>query len=409
MILPSSHQLTLLAQSSLAGSPNVGEGMAIRLTERGEYLLYVAHESPPMAVSIVDVSDPERPHVRWQLPAAHPHVRANSLTFAGNTLLVAQQTDAPGLRPAGLALFDLTEDPAAPQQVGFFDASGPHSQGVHFVTCMDGRHAFIATGMPDFQPRNRKDHQFLVIVDVADPREPREVGRWWLSGQRLGDQAPALERHPRFDTGFRLHHALSYPERADRAYLGYIDGGIVILDVSDMAAPTLVSQLDYHPPAPGFTHTVVPLFERELLVVSDEAIGDEGLDWPKRTWLVDVSDETAPRIVSHVPDPEGFEDLHRAGGRIGAHNLHENEPWRGTAKLVNTVATTWFSAGVRIYDIRDPHSPSEIASFIPPTPAGQRASRINDVTIDDRRIVYAGDRSNGGLYVLAYSGSLPLT
>ena len=400
--------MRLLAHSALAGAPDVGEGMAIRVTDQGEYLLYIAHESPPMAVSIVDVTDPERPRVRWQLPSEHGRVRANSLTFAGDTLLVAQQVDEPGLRPGGLALFDLTEDPVNPRRVGFFDASGLHSRGVHFVTCMDGRHAFLATGMRDFEPRNSRDHQFLVIVDVADPREPREVGRWWLPGQRADDAEPALERHPRFDTGFRLHHALSYPERPDRAYLGYIDGGIVILDVSNIARPRLVSRLNYHPPAPGFTHTVLPLFERQLLVVSDEAIGDEGVDWPKRTWLVDASDEMAPKIVSHMPDPAGFEELHRVGGRIGAHNIHENEPWRGSARLVNTVATTWFSAGIRIYDIRDPYSPNEIAAFIPATPTGQRASRINDVTVDDRGIVYAGDRLNGGLYVLAYTGGLPL-
>src|SRR2546427_8044788 len=34
------------------------------------------------------------------------------------------------------------------------------------------------------------------------------------------------------------------------------------------------SRWDYHPPFPGFCHTVVPLFERGLLVVSDEATKD---------------------------------------------------------------------------------------------------------------------------------------
>ena len=47
-----------------------------------------------------------------------------------------------------------------------------------------------------------------------------------------------------------------------------IAGGLVILDIQDMANPKLVSCFDYHPPYPGFTHTAVPLFDRGLLLVS---------------------------------------------------------------------------------------------------------------------------------------------
>ena len=408
MIPSSASGLWLVGRSDLGGFPDVGEGMAIKITASGRYLLYIAHESPPMAVTILDVTDPERPHVAWQLPSDHSRVRANSLTFAGSTLLVAQQVDEPGLMPAGLKLFDVGKDPIAPTQVGFFDTSGPQSVGVHLVTCMDATRAFLATGMPNFAPRHRKDHQFLVVIDVENPGNPHEVGRWWLPGQREGDRAQALIRHETFDTGFRLHHAIAFPERPDRAYLGYIDGGIVILDTADVAEPRPISRLDYHPPAPGFTHTVLPLFDRDLLVVSDEAIGDDGLDWPKRVWLVDAADETKPTIISHLPDPPGFDRLHAVGGRIGAHNIHENEPWPGMAKLVNTVVATWFSAGVRVYDIRDARQPREIAAYVPETPRGQRASRINDVIVDDRGLIYAGDRKGGGLYILEYTGATPL-
>ena len=143
----------------------------------------------------------------------------------------------------------------------------------------------------------------------------------------------------------RPHHTLCYPERPDRAYIGYIDAGIVILDIADKAHPKLVSRLDYHPPYPGFTHTVLPLFERDLLVVTDEATGDQGLDWPKRCWIVDARLETNPVMISSLPTPQNFGELHKVGGRIGAHNIHENEPEPGSAKLQNTVVSTWFSAG----------------------------------------------------------------
>jgi len=102
------------------------------------------------------------------------------------------------------------------------------------------------------------------------------------------------------------------------------------------------------------------------------------------------------------------ERLHREGGRIGAHNLHENEPEPGSARLFNTVVSTWFSAGLRVYDIRNPFRPEEIAAFLPETPEGQRACRINDVFVDDRGIIYACDRAKGGVYILEYTGTVPL-
>ena len=206
----------------------------------------------------------------------------------------------------------------------------------------------------------------------------------------------------------RPHHTLCYPERPDRAYIGWIDAGIVILDISDKARPKMLSRLDYHPPFPGFTHTVLPLFNRDLLVVTDEATGDQGVDWPKRCWIVDLRLETNPVMISSLPTPRDFDALHTVGGRIGAHNIHENEPEPGSAKLENTVVSTWFSAGLRVYDIADPYRPEEIAAFLPETPAGQRGSRISDVFVDDRSIIYAADRACGGLYVLEYIGKRPL-
>jgi hypothetical protein len=247
-----------------------------------------------------------------------------------------------------------------------------------------------------------------MIVDLEDRANPKEVGRWWLPGQRKGDPEGPLKRHEaQYDFGYRPHNILCFPERPDRAYMGWIDGGIIILDISDKSRPKLVSRVDYHPPFPGFTHTVLPLFDRGLLVVADEATGDEGTDWPKLLWMVDAREETNPIIISTMPNPDNFEELHRVGGRIGAHNIHENDPQPGSAILQNTVVAAWFSAGLRIYDISNPFRAEEIAAFLPETPEGQRGCRISDCFVDDRGIVYAADRARGGIYVLEYTGDVP--
>lgn len=401
------HNLKLLAQHDARGAPNLGEGMAMKI-KNGRRYMYIAHEHHPACFSIFDVTEPAAPKLLWQLPLPHKNVRGNSLAMRGDILIQAYQVNKAGLKPAGFQVYDVSK-PAEPREIAFFDLSGgPASQGVHYVSFMDGRYAHITTGAPDFEPKHPKDHQFYMIVDLANPSRPTEVGRWWMPGQRKGDPGELPPRHVDFDFAYRPHHTLCYPERPDRAYIGYIDGGIVILDISDKARPKLVSRLDYHPPFPGFTHTVLPLFDRNLLVVTDEATGDHGLDWPKRYWMVDMRVESNPVMISSMPTPENFEELHKAGGRIGAHNIHENEPEPGSAKLQYTVATTWFSAGVRVYDISDPFRPEEIAAFLPETPEGQRGCRISDLFVDDRGIIYAADRARGGLYVLEYTGKRPL-
>ena len=57
---------------------------------------------------------------------------------------------------------------------------------------------------------------------------------------------------------------------------------------------------------------------------------------------------------------------------------------------------------MRIYDTTDPFAVQEIAYFVPGapklSPAG--AIQLNDVYVDERRIVYTVDRFTGGLYTL---------
>jgi hypothetical protein len=396
----SARNMTLLAHHELNDFGNCGEGMAIQLTRDGRRVLWLAHESPPKNVTAVDVTDPRKPAVVFQSDLPHADMRSNSLDLVGNLLVVAYQTARPGLQPAGFEIFDVG-DPTRPKSVALFDASGPASRGVHHLWFVDGQYVHIASGAADFTPRNRKDDQCYRIVDVRDPTRPREVGRWWLPGTRDGDPEPPPVRHPKFDTGFRAHNTNVYPRRPDRAWIGYIDGGAVVLDISDMAHPRLVSRWDYHPPFPGFTHTLLPLFEPGLLVVSDESTADGGTDWPKLVWIVDMRDETNLVPIGTCPLPPVAEFAGR-GGRYGAHNLHENRPAPGAWVSEKVIVGTFFNGGVRAFDLSDPFRPEAVAWYVPESPRRQKqgAIQLNDVFVDDRQIVYTVDRFTGGLYVL---------
>jgi hypothetical protein len=113
-------------------------------------------------------------------------------------------------------------------------------------------------------------------------------------------------------------------------------------------------------------------------------------------------------MISSLPTPQDFGELHKVGGRIGAHNIHENEPEPGSAKLQNTGGLDMVQRGAAHLRHRRPYRPGGDCRVPPETPTGQRGSRISDVFVDDRSIVYAADRANGGLYVLEYQGKKPL-
>ncbi|WP_222129973.1 LVIVD repeat-containing protein [Bordetella genomosp. 13] len=398
---PQQSRMRLLSQHDLGGFGGVGEGIALQLAPDGRRILWMAHESAPKNFTGVDVSDPRAPRVVVQTELPHASVRSNSLEVSGNLMAVAYQVSRPGLAPAGFDLFDISV-PEQPRLLSHFDASAPHSRGAHCLWFVDGQTVHMACGDPARVPRNPKDDQVYRIVDVSSPTQPRAVGAWHLPGTMEGDAEEPPKRLPAaFDSGFRAHNTNVFPQRPDRCYLGYLDAGAFIMDISDLSNPKPVSRFMNSPPFKGFTHTALPLFNRNLLVVSDETVQDDAGDWPKLVWMVDMTDESNLVSISTFPMPPVEVHKHR-GGRFGAHNVHENTPVPGSWQSEDYIVCTFFNGGVRVYDIRDPYAPVEAAYFVPEAPAGSPVGSIqfNDVFVDDRGIVFAVDRHAGGLYAL---------
>ena len=393
--------MKLLAQHELQGFGGLGEGISMQRTRDGRRILWLAHESAPKNFTGVDVTDPLNPKVVVQTDLPHAKVRSNSLDVVGDILAVAYQTSGVNLQPAGFDLFDVSV-PESPKRISHFDASGPHSRGVHALWFVDGETVHMASGAADFKPRDPKDDQFYRIIDVRNPSKPVEQGRWWYPGTRDGDDAPPPKRlTPQFDMGYRAHNTNVFPQRPDRAYVGYIDGGAWVLDISDRSNPKPVASWQYSPPFNGFTHTVLPLFSRDLLIVSDECVLDDGADWPKLVWVLDNRVETNPVPIGTFPAPP-YDGFAKRGGRFGAHNLHENLPVDTSWKSDSIIVGTFFNAGVRAYDVSDPFQVKEVGYFVPGAPklSPVGAIQLNDCFIDDRGLLFTVDRFAGGLYVL---------
>lgn len=390
------HNMRLVGHSNLGGK---GDGMHVNVVNGRAYVGHMGHTDA--ATSVVDVSDPRQPRMVNQLPR-RPGTHSHKVQIVDDILLVNHernpwepQTTAGATWSAGVEVFSL-RDPDQPRSIGFFDTPG---KGVHRMTYWTAPYAYVTgsdTGFID---------QFLRIVDLSEPTRPREVGRWWFAGQNTGaGEQPSwtpIEGHGLHaapgEKRVALHHALV---RGDRAYCGWWDAGLVILDISQLSQPRLVSHLDFGSDVSGATHTAFPVPGRDIVVVTDEQLGNNCEGMLKHVRVVDISNERQPRVISTFPTPEG--DYCARGGRFGPHNVHEMRP--GTWQDHNTIYVTYFNAGVRAFDISDPHAPREVAYIVPDAPPGRESIQLNDLVATADGLIYATDRYAGGLYIFERTG-----
>jgi len=402
--------LRLIGHSDQGGRP---DGVQL-MVHRGH--AYIGHMFSK-GFSVLDVQDPRRPRPVTYVPAP-PNTWNIHLQTADDLLLVINAKDmfaaeefqdehayykgslgktvgtAEGKRArdwtAGMAVYDIAR-PGEPRQIGFLAVDGG---GIHRIWYTGGRWAYVSALLDGFS-----DYIFMT-VDMADPTRPREAGRYWLPGMNLAaGEEPSWPPERRFG----LHHAIV---NGDTAYGAWRDAGLVMIDVKDRSAPELIVHRNWSPPFGGGTHNCLPLPDRDLLVVLDEAVLDHQEDGLKLIWVFDIREPTNPVSIATFPTP-AEDDYVSKGGHFGPHNLHENRP--GSFVSSELIFATYQNAGVRVFDIKDQYRPEEVAAFVPPAPerlVDHRPNRARviqscDVFVDAAGLVYSNDY-NGGLFVLEY-------
>jgi hypothetical protein len=405
--------LRLIGHSDQGGRP---DGVQLMI-HRGH--AYVGHMFSK-GFSVVDVRDPRNPRPVTYVPAPVNTWNIH-LQTADDLLLVINAKDmfaaaefqdehayykgslgktvgtAEGARArdwtAGMAVYDVAK-PGEPRQIGFMPVEGG---GIHRIWYTGGRWAYVSALLDGFT-----DYIFMT-VDMSDPARPRPAGRYWLPGMNL-----AAGEQPSWPPERRngLHHAIVH---GDTAYGAWRDAGLVMIDVTDRSDPKLIVHRNWSPPFGGGTHNCLPLPDRDLLVVLDEAVLDHQEDGLKLIWLFDIREPSNPVSISTFPTPTEA-DYVKKGGHFGPHNLHENRP--GSFVSSELIFATYQNAGIRVFDIKDQYRPVETAAFVPPAPArlvDRRPNRARviqscDVFVDTEGLVYSNDY-NGGLYILEYNPS----
>ena len=387
----------LVGYHDLEGRPAVK--IAMQVVNRRWYL-YLAHIWTS-GWSILDITEPSRPELLNFIPGPDntwaPQIQvADGIMITGLEKILEGWGDKPD-QPyeEGIYIWDV-KDPVNPKRLGHFKTG---STGTHRNHWEGGRYVHLAATARGFE-----GHIYR-IVDIADPSNPVEVGRWWLPEQWAAGGA-------KWTKSWVALHGPAYPE-GDRAYMGYGGAGMVILDISDFTLPRLVSRLDFHPPLGSWLacHTVLPLPKRKLAFVSSEAIEENCQESLNFAGLVDIADEKNPRLISLFPLPEPppgapYKNFCEKGGRFGPHNIHiaQRDPYREDRD--DRIYLAYFNAGLRVYDIRDAYLPKEIAYYVPTDPKVRRGilpktlvAQSEDILVDIRGYCYLTDKTQG-LHIL---------
>jgi hypothetical protein len=239
-----------------------------------------------------------------------------------------------------------------------------------------------------------------------------------------------------------LHGPISTGPAGNRIYFGYgtnRDGALQIVDrkklLDGAKEPTpenllypQIARLDLYPLAGA--HTTLPVLgiempefakdargkKRDFVIVVNEALRNECTEEARQmVYFVDITVESKPWTVANFNVPEASGNFCSRGGRFGAHASNENMPPMYAKRVV---FFSWFNAGVRAVDIRNPYSPREIGYYIPATTdkTDKRCIKVdgadrckvtiqtNNVEVDDRGYIYIVDRANTGMHILELSG-----
>jgi len=339
--------------------------------------LYIAHMSAPHGTSVVDVADPRQPRTlaTIDIPQGwHSHkVRVSNGVMLVNHEQLGQNPAAADFG-GGLGIYDVTK-PSAPKLIAKWRTAG---RGVHRYD-FDGRYAYISPTAQGYVGN------IMMILDLADPAKPVEVGRWWIPGQHKAGGEPYL-----WENGVapRCHHPLRLGERL---YVSYWHHGLFILDISDMARPKLIAHAETSPAFPHPTHTCLPIPQplkgRAIMVVADEDVAKLRPAAPSFTWIYDITNERQPLPIATFQVPGLDRDGSPQPPMTGCHQPSE----RFTGTLI---PFAWFAQGLRLVDIADPFAPKEVGHYLPDPADGSRVSS-NDVTIDERGLIYLVDRVRG--------------
>ncbi|HYQ98966.1 MAG TPA: hypothetical protein VET86_02910 [Casimicrobiaceae bacterium] len=222
---------------------------------------------------------------------------------------------------------------------------------------------------------------------------------------------------------------------AGQPFGGSWDGSHPVSPTDDELRHLVVGSMDMTPTEGA--HTSFPMFgiplqhyqgfasntTRDLVALISEETDNKCTGSPHFGYLVDTTraigagahsaGENHPMVIStmQVFEDSAKPDFCSRGTRFLNHSTNESfyAPYYGKLLFIAN-----FDAGLRVWDIRDPYHPQEVAHFIPPlnpnvlptTVAGKQYFDVStdNAEVDDNGLIYIVDRLGGGADILQLNG-----
>ncbi|HVQ92736.1 MAG TPA: hypothetical protein VMU51_17005 [Mycobacteriales bacterium] len=355
-------------------------------------------------VQVVDLSRPARPRTVATLPnpaftrAEDVTVRdVRTPTFTGTIAVVGIQAcfgsgHEPEVVP-GLRFYDVTR-PAHPVLLSHWDLA-PGTIGCHEIDAVqraDG--AFLAVCA-----RNLVDHErsagatAIQLVDATAPAAPRAVGAWTLGLDP--DSGVGCLSH-------QFSHSARFTDRGTALWVSYWDAGTVHLDVTDPAAPAVVSSTKILPlDEDGDNHSMTLANGGKWLIINTEDFspgdcpgsGNQVGGWGE-VYVYDNSTPAQPTFLGTFSTGDS-----RSSRTDGDFTDHNTEVF-GSDQFFSS----WYAGGVVWWTMNDQGVSRQLGRFVPPTAADGSLAEIWGVSIDPTRHLIVASDIRGGLWIIQPTG-----
>jgi hypothetical protein len=393
--------------------------------------------------SIVDVTNPRHPKYLFHLPVDDGAAGGSQMiracdgigANAGKVYILRSYANT------AHEIWDVT-DPSNPQPVRTVKGGNPvigSLTGTHknWWECDTGIAYVIGRRSTDTAAGWRPGNH-VMIFDLSNPASPKFIRDWAMDGQQ-----PGSKLQPHFTNAPAIHGPISTGPAGNRVYFAYGTGSNGIMQIVDRS-----KLLDPAIPVTDFTtaelghwvmnpdngaHTSFPIGKitvpdfttdtgndvgnvRDVVVVVSEATAHFCSEVRHLTFLVDATDEGRPQSISTAQVPASEGEFCDRGGRFGPHATNEEF---GPPFYQKIVFVSYFNAGVRAFDVRDPYNPQNVAFFIPSVTGNtdfrcgpyqgnpnvcRQVVQTNNVATDARGYIYIVDRANTGLHILKLTG-----
>jgi hypothetical protein len=386
-------------------------------------------KAEPNGTSIIDVTDPAQPKYLRHLPGQEGKYEGGGAQMVrvcdGKALPKGDPNAVYMLRTFGGEAHEIwnVADPLNPTLITRI--GGLKDTHKNWWECQTGI-AFLVSGMPDWRTR-----RMTQVYDLSDPAHPVKIRDFGLPGQEPGATGAVPTE---------VHGPISAGPEGNRVYFGYgtdKGGFLQIVDreklLNGPKEPTPdnlrypeISRLAMS--AFNGAHTTFPMLkmpiaefardkekDRDIVMIVDEEILNECAEPRQMVWFADVTVENRPMMISSYTAKEASGSFCDRGGRFGAHSSNESMAPVFYKKMA---FISYFNAGVRAIDLRDPYHPTEVGYFIPAITAAtdkrcvkiegkdrcKVAIQTNNVETDERGYIYIVDRANTGFHILELSG-----